>query len=64
MLIRGEIDDLCVIESVGAYCSSMTAKNYNSFPEAPEIIKKSTGNLSLIRRRQTFEQLIANEVVQ
>ena len=62
-LIRGEIDDFCVIESVGAYCSSMTAKNYNSFPEAAEVIKKKEGNLALIRKRQTFEQLIENEVV-
>lgn len=62
-LIRGEIDDFCVIESVGAYCSSMTAKNYNSFPEAAEVIKKKEGNLTLIRKRQTFEQLIENEVV-
>ena len=62
-LIRGEIDDFCVIDSVGAYCSSMTAKNYNSFPEAAEVIKKKEGNLALIRKRQTFEQLIENEVV-
>tara|TARA_A100001015_G_C15037016_1_gene736970 strand:- start:456 stop:1718 length:1263 start_codon:yes stop_codon:yes gene_type:complete len=63
-MIRGEIDDFCVIESVGAYCSSMTAKNYNSFPEAAEVLRKKDGNLILIRKRQTFEQLIENEVVQ
>ncbi len=62
-LVRGEINDFCVIDSVGAYCSSMTTKNYNSFPEAAEIIKKQEGNLSLMRKRQTFEQLIENEVV-
>lgn len=63
MLPRGEIGDSCIIESVGAYCSSMSAKNYNSFPEAAEVIKKSDGSLSLIRKRQTFEQIIENEVV-
>jgi diaminopimelate decarboxylase len=26
-----------VIEGSGAYCSSMSTKNYNSFPEAPEV---------------------------
>ena len=52
-----------MIDSVGAYCSSMTAKNYNSFPEAAEVLKKREGNLSLMRKRQTFEQLIENEVV-
>lgn len=60
---RGEIGDFCVIDSVGAYCSSMNTKNYNSFPEAAEVLKKKEGNLALIRKRQTFEQLIENEVV-
>jgi diaminopimelate decarboxylase len=41
----------------------MTAKNYNSFPEAAEVLKKEDGDLALIRKRQTFEQLIENEVV-
>ena len=41
ILTSAEIGDFCVIDSVGAYCSSMTAKNYNSFPEAAEVIKKS-----------------------
>ena len=30
--------DLLVIEGAGAYCSSMCTKNYNSFPEAPEVM--------------------------
>jgi len=62
-ILRGEVDDFCVVESAGAYCSSMTAKNYNSFPEAAEVLKKSDGNLALIRKRQTFEQIVDNEVV-
>ena len=41
----------------------MTAKNYNSFPEAAEVLKNKDGDLALIRKRQTFEQLIENEVV-
>jgi diaminopimelate decarboxylase len=41
----------------------MSAKNYNSFPEAAEILKKEDGSLSFIRKRQTFDQLIENEVV-
>ena len=63
LLPRGEVDDFCIIDSVGAYCSSMTAKNYNSFPEAAEVLKKEDGNLALIRKRQTFDQLVENEVV-
>ncbi|MEJ6621006.1 MAG: diaminopimelate decarboxylase, partial [Opitutae bacterium] len=41
----------------------MSAKNYNSFPEAAEVLKKSDGSLTLIRKRQTFEQIIENELV-
>ena len=62
-LPRGEVGDFCVIESVGAYCSSMSAKNYNSFPEAAEILKKQNGIIAVIRKRQTFEQMVENEVV-
>ena len=50
MLPRGEVGDFCIIESVGAYCSSMSAKNYNSFPEASEILKKEDGSLAFIRK--------------
>jgi len=62
-LPRGEIGDFCVIEGAGAYCSSMSAKNYNSFPEAAEVLKKTDGRLALIRKRQTFDQIIENEVI-
>jgi diaminopimelate decarboxylase len=62
LLPKGEIGDSCIIEGVGAYCSSMSAKNYNSFPEAAEVLRKSDGSLSLMRKRQTFEQIIENEV--
>ena len=61
-LLRGEIGDFCVIEGAGAYCSSMSAKNYNSFPEAAEALKKLSGNVALMRKRQTFEQIVENEV--
>ena len=63
ILLRGEIGDFCVIEGAGAYCSSMSAKNYNSFPEAAEVLRKVDGTLGLIRKRQTFEQIVENEVV-
>ena len=62
-LPRAEIGDFCVIEGAGAYCSSMSAKNYNSFPEAAEVLKKEDGRLAQIRKRQTFDQIIENEVV-
>jgi diaminopimelate decarboxylase len=56
------IGDLCVIEGAGAYCSSMTAKNYNSFPEAAEVLLRESGELVLIRRRQTLDQILQNEI--
>lgn len=62
LLTHGEVGDFCVIESVGAYCSSMSAKNYNSFPEAAEVLRKSDGSLAYIRKRQTFDQIVENEV--
>jgi diaminopimelate decarboxylase len=61
-LPEARIGDLCVIEGVGAYCSSMSAKNYNSFPEAAEVLLRENGQLALIRRRQTLEQILQNEV--
>jgi diaminopimelate decarboxylase len=54
--------DLCVIEGAGAYCSAMSAKNYNSFPEAPEVLIRETGTPQLIRRRQTLDQILQNEL--
>ena len=53
--------DLAVIGGAGAYCASMSAKNYNSFPEAPELLLARDGAVHLIRRRQTLDQMLANE---
>ncbi|MDR3228158.1 MAG: diaminopimelate decarboxylase [Puniceicoccales bacterium] len=55
--------DLCLIGGAGAYCASMSAKNYNSFPEAPEILVGVDGCPRLVRRRQTLEQILQNEVL-
>ena len=55
-------DDLLVIEGSGAYCSSMATKNYNSFPEAPEVMLAEGGSAHLIRKRQPVEEIWANEV--
>ena len=61
-LAKADIGDLCVIEGAGAYCSSLSAKNYNSFPEAPEVLLRENGDLVVIRRRQTLDQIVQNEV--
>jgi len=57
-----QIGDLISIEGAGAYCSSMSTKNYNSFPEAPEVMIDVSGMVHLIRRRQTLEQMLVNEI--
>ena len=57
-----EVSDLVVIGGAGAYCSSMTPMNYNSHLQVPEILRTKDGDLQLIRRKQTLEQLLANEV--
>ena len=56
-------DDLIVIERAGAYCASMCMKNFNSFPEVPEVFRRKDGSSVLIRKKQTFEQMIQNEIV-
>lgn len=61
-LTRAELGDIAVIEGVGAYCSSLCGKNYNSFPEAAEVLLEESRNLRLIRRRQTLDQILQNEV--
>lgn len=53
--------DLCVIGGAGAYCAGMSTKNYNSFPEAPEVLVGRDGRATLIRRRQTLAQILQNE---
>lgn len=61
-LPKAEIGDYLVIEDAGAYCSSMTAINYNSFPRVPEVMVRENGDFKLIRKRQTLEQIIENEI--
>ena len=57
------VGDLCVIEGVGAYCSSMSSKNYNSFPENPEVLLRTDGSTALIRKRQSLDQILENEIL-
>lgn len=61
-LKKVNIGDFVSIEGSGAYCAGMATKNYNSFPEAAEVILDSNGNPHVIRKRQSLEQIIQNEV--
>lgn len=55
--------DYVVIGGCGAYCSSMSPFNYNSHTQAPEVLLKENGKLDLIRRPQTLNQIIENELL-
>lgn len=61
-LRKASIGDILIIDGSGAYCSGMSSKNYNSFPEAPEVLVDKNGNVHLIRKRQSLDQIIQNEV--
>lgn len=56
------VGDLLLIGGIGAYGAAMSAKNYNSFPEAAEVVVDLDGEPHLIRRRQTLEQMVQNEL--
>jgi diaminopimelate decarboxylase len=62
LLPEARIGDLIVLGGAGAYCASMAAKNYNSFPEAAEVLISRNGSVELIRKRQPLDQLMQNEV--
>lgn len=57
-----EVGDLAIIDGAGAYCSSMCSKNYNAFPESAEVLLRADGTTTLIRRRQTLDQVLQNEL--
>ena len=56
------IGDLVVVGGAGAYCAAMSTINYNSYPQAPEVMLEPDGTLRLLRRRQAPEQVWQNEV--
>jgi len=61
-LRKAEIGDLLVMDGSGAYCAGMSTKNYNSFPEAPEVLVDLEGKPHLIRKRQPLEEIYKNEM--
>ncbi|WP_339050325.1 diaminopimelate decarboxylase [Candidatus Hamiltonella endosymbiont of Tuberolachnus salignus] len=54
------VDDYLIFHNTGAYGASMSS-NYNSRPLIPEVLLKN-GEVQLIRRRQTIEELISLEL--
>jgi diaminopimelate decarboxylase len=60
-LPEARIGDFAIIECAGAYGFVM-GSNYNSKPLAAEVLVKN-GVATLIRSRQTFEDLIRGEII-
>ncbi len=60
-LPAAEVGEYLVIECAGAYGFVM-GSNYNSKPLAAEVLVRD-GKPFLVRRRQTFEDLIAGESI-
>jgi diaminopimelate decarboxylase len=59
---RPRIGDLVVVGGAGAYCAAMSTINYNSYPQAPEVMLEPGGTLRLLRRRQDPAQIWQNEL--
>jgi len=62
MMADPQVGDYLVVGGTGAYCASMSPFNYNSHPQAPEVLLAPEGSLRVIRRPQTLDQVLANEV--
>src|SRR2546428_290545 len=60
-LARTEEGDLLAIMSAGAYASAM-ASNYNTRPRAVEVLVDGN-RYTIVRRRETYEDLVAGETV-
>jgi len=60
-LPQAAVGDFVVIERAGAYGAVM-GSNYNSKPMAAEVLIDG-GTAQLVRRRQTFEEMIAGESI-
>jgi diaminopimelate decarboxylase len=52
--------DVIAVPAAGAYCLAM-ASNYNGMPR-PEVLMLRDGEASVMRRRETFDDLVAAEV--
>lgn len=54
--------DILVVEWTWAYNSSMSMKNYNSFPEAGEVMIFNDGSIKEVRKREVSTDVWRNEI--
>jgi diaminopimelate decarboxylase len=52
--------DVIALPAAGAYCLAMSS-NYNGMPR-PEVLMVADGEAHVMRRRETFDDLVAAEV--
>ncbi len=57
-----EIGDLVVIGGAGAYCESMSAVGYNSYPSAPAVMKMTDGKIKRLRPKAIRERPIRDDM--
>jgi diaminopimelate decarboxylase len=63
LLPEVSIWDTIVIEWTWAYNASMSMKNYNSYPEAGELLIRENWDIVEIRKRQELNDIWKNEVM-
>ena len=61
LLNEARIGDFLVVGGAGAYCAGMSTINYNSYPQAGEVLIDNHGRFQEIRKRQTLAQITQNE---
>lgn len=59
---KANVGDVVVIEGAGAYCASMSLKNYNSFPTTPQLLLEND-QFKIILAPQEIQDVIAPEIV-
>lgn len=64
VLQKANIGDPMVVEWTGAYCASMSARNYNSYPAIAELLIKENGEIVIIKRHEELDEIWRNEIQQ
>ena len=56
------IGDPLIIGGVGAFCTAMNARNYNSFPACTQVIKTADGSYIPITRAESVDDIVSLEI--
>ena len=61
-LNTAEVGDYLIVERCGGYAASMCVKNFNSYPESPEVLRTAEGEYQVLRERQDIAHMTQNEI--